>query len=571
LTDLVAIPGSLLAELRQDIIERRIRSGMERLDENIRLVEAVSPSTQGGAELVWRLAQWVDAGWRDIAIVQSAVGRFPKQARRRLSLHDYSALRMAEGMVAMSGENLDEAVGHFDAVLTLEPDLDDRELSAIANFWKARCQRKRGEYDAALSHTAVARTLATECGYERMAAVMRVLESWLFFQKGRHKEALKVLAETQAVLSATDDAVVLGNIQSTYGRIYRQEGRYDRAIEHFQCAIDEYRKVDTYHPNLARTLANMAYVERVVALEFRRKLEADLSRRKHRRSSPDQFGAARDDRPFLRGSVHVSEEAPPQAGLRDEFVRIRDDAFAHLDEAAAIYRVHPNYRGAGTVHLNRGLLHLDNGALDLAEEEAAAALALGEQKEDLILMARARLLQCMVENAKVEEGIDEDPRHHAQAALDHIRDAIEFARKTQNRRLLARVHTWHGLTLSNEFFCAHDAAMDAMNTASSFLDHAFHDTAWEDLRVLKTRVIKTQTIDETLLAWSQGAVGDRSFREIAEQFAEIIIPKVWEIEGRKIARVATRLSVSPKKVRRALKRAGLLRPGSRADAAFASD
>jgi len=75
-------------------------------------------------------------------------------------------------------------------------------------------------------------------------------------------------------------------------------------------------------------------------------------------------------------------------------------------------------------------------------------------------------------------------------------------------------------------------------------------------------------VDETLLAWSQGAVGTRTFREISEQFAEILIPKVWEIEGRRIARVAARLSISPKKVRRALSRAGLLKrePGKSATA-----
>jgi hypothetical protein len=43
---------------------------------------------------------------------------------------------------------------------------------------------------------------------------------------------------------------------------------------------------------------------------------------------------------------------------------------------------------------------------------------------------------------------------------------------------------------------------------------------------------------------------------LTEQFAEIVIPKVWEKEDRKVARVAKRLSVSPKKVRRILARAG---------------
>ena len=52
-------------------------------------------------------------------------------------------------------------------------------------------------------------------------------------------------------------------------------------------------------------------------------------------------------------------------------------------------------------------------------------------------------------------------------------------------------------------------------------------------------------MDDTLRAWSQGATGDRTFREISEDFAAFLIPKIWEAEGRKIARVASRLAISP--------------------------
>jgi tetratricopeptide (TPR) repeat protein len=531
----------LLGGLRQDIIERRIRSGLDRLETHLDLIERLDPASEHAPQLIWRLAQWVDVGFRCPDLVEAQLARLPKHVRCALPLRDYAAIRMAEGLAAMSHEDADEAIAHFDAVLAFQRDLVDSELLAIANFWKARSQRKKGEYEGALAHTVRARDLALGCGFERMAAVMRVLESWLCFQKGKHKEALKILGETEAVLAETDDAVVLGNIQSTYGRIYRQEGRYDQAIRHFNNAICYYRNRDDKHPHLARTLANMAYVERLVALDLRRKIDSDLARRRH--------------------PAHRSGTVPeqPQVSYREQFNTLRDAAFSHLDEAASIYRVHPNHRGEGTVHLNRGLLHLDNGALDLAEEEAISAFALGEQKEDAILMSRARILQCMVENGKLEEGIEEDPRRHAQSALEYIRDAIQLAKTTQNRRLLARVHTWHGLTLSNEFFADHAAAGEAMNMASTYLDHGFHDTAWEDLRALKTRVTGSQSVDETLLAWSQGQVGNRTFRQISDEFAEIIIPRVWEIEGRKIARVATRLSISPKKVRRALTRAGLIR------------
>ena len=464
----------------------------------------------------------------------------PRSVRSGLPLCDYAVVRMAQGMVAMAREEPEAAIAHFDAVLLFENDLDDKEAVVIANYWKARCQRKSGEYDGALRHAVRGRELALECGFERVAAVIRVLESWLCFQKSKHKEALRILAEAETALSGADDPVVLGNIRSTYGRIYRKEGRFDRAIEYFASAIAEYRKLDPQHPHLARTLANMAFVKRLVALELRRKIDADLARRKLPEARPP----------------HSSP--PSSTAHREQLTRICAEALGHLDEAAAVCAIHPNHRSEGTVHLNRGLLHLDGGALDLAEEEAQSAFALGEEKKDSILMARARILQCMVENAKLDEGIDENPRRHAQTALDYIRDAIEFAQGTQNRHLLARVYTWHGLTLSNDFFRLEEPATEAMNIARGYLDHGYHDTAWEDLQTLRTRLAKAQSVDSTLRAWSEGVVGNTTFKAMSEQFAEIVIPKVWEREGRKIARVAARLGISPKKVRRALSRAGLL-------------
>ena len=83
------------------------------------------------------------------------------------------------------------------------------------------------------------------------------------------------------------------------------------------------------------------------------------------------------------------------------------------------------------------------------------------------------------------------------------------------------------------------------------------DHIWEDLQILKNRVVRGGKMDATLQAWSQGVVGERSFNQLTEDFADLIIPKVWEHEGRKVARVARRLAVSPKKVRRVLARLGL--------------
>ena len=64
-----------------------------------------------------------------------------------------------------------------------------------------------------------------------------------------------------------------------------------------------------------------------------------------------------------------------------------------------------------------------------------------------------------------------------------------------------------------------------------------------------------------LRGWSEGMLGNKTFQQITEEFAEIVIPKVWMREGRKISRVAARLSISPKKIRRILRNSGSIGRG----------
>jgi hypothetical protein len=71
--------------------------------------------------------------------------------------------------------------------------------------------------------------------------------------------------------------------------------------------------------------------------------------------------------------------------------------------------------------------------------------------------------------------------------------------------------------------------------------------------------MKATGVDEMLRAWSEGITGDKTFQEVTEEFAELVIPKVWMREGRNVSRVVERLSISPKKVRRILANVGLLK------------
>jgi len=134
---------------------------------------------------------------------------------------------------------------------------------------------------------------------------------------------------------------------------------------------------------------------------------------------------------------------------------------------------------------------------------------------------------------------------------------VEFARHTQNRRLQARAHIAHGLVLANDFFDDAHGASESCDRAAALVKPEGQDYVWEDLQALRRKLLKASRVDSVLRQWSQGIVGEKTFQQITEEFAGIVIPKVWNREGRKVSRVAARLSISPKKVRRILSQSGL--------------
>ncbi len=540
-TPVTKITDSFLAQLRDDLVSRRIGSGIDWLQRHRHLLTALDPAQKNAAPFLGFLAQWVDIGFDQPRLVKDLLSRFPQTSRAALPLNDYLHLRMAEGLVAMAEENSEGAIRHLETVLSFEDEIQDKELVAIAHFWIARCQRKVGRYDSALKYIVKGKELAHQLQYPKMAAVGQVLESWLMFQEGKPAEAKRILKEAEAALAETDDFVTRGNIQSAYGRIGRRQGRYDQALQHFARSIEEFRKRNPQHRNLARALANIAFVKRLIAMHLGKRIDREVARRGKMAARSATSGAT----PKMRERAHLE--------------RLRTEALAHLAQAEEIYARYNDHRGLGTVHVDRGLLCLDGGDLDAAASEGAAAFKLGEDKKDFILEARARILQAAVENTKFEEQIEErsDLSHRATVALDFAREAVEFAKHTQNRRLLARAHITQGMVLANEFFGDPHGAGECCDRAAALLKPEGQDYVWEDLQALRHKLMHGGRVDSVLRQWSQGIVGDKTFQQITEEFAGIVIPKVWKREGRKVSRVAARLSISPKKVRRILAKSGL--------------
>jgi tetratricopeptide (TPR) repeat protein len=544
------IEESLLLELQAHVAAREIERGLACIAAHKEIIAGIDPAQPNAARLLVLLAIWSDIGFAASLSVKELLARFDSRSRSRLPISDFICLRMAQGMAAMAEEAMDTAIPHFDFVLSLPEELNNQFLLAIAYYWKGRCLRRRGDYDEALIYTRQGKDLALELSHPRMAGVMQVLESWLLFQQGKWKEAVRLSEAAETALRQTDDYVTLGNIQSFYGRMARREGRFDQAIDLFSSAIEHYRKRDPRHPNLARSLANMALAKRGIALQLQRRVDLDAQRQRKTSSR-----AATGSSPRPAGLTARTDH-------RRRVTQLRREALEHLEAAREIYRQRPTHHGLGTVYINAAYIHLDSGDFQRAEEESASAYQLAAEKHDYILMGRARILQCMVENAKVEEGIGggTDPGSHARRALDFSQEAVELAKHTQHHVLLATAHLWQGLTQCNSFFDNEEAARECYDLARAACGAAQPDSIWQDLQTLRARIVRKGSVDPALKAWSQGAVGEKSFRQISEEFAEIVIARVWEREGRKVSRVASRLSISPKKVRRILARVGRRKP-----------
>ena len=551
------IDADFLRQLQQHVATREIERGIACLQSQPELIAQLNPSQKNAAQLLAHLTIWTDIGYSGPPLNQ--ILKVFKDAGpdllSQLPIVDYICLRIAEGMTAMADEAMESAISHFDFVLSLGEELNNPFLLSIVHFWKGRCLRRRGDYDEALIYTAKGRDLAVALGHERMAAVMQVLEGWLLFQQGKWKDAVRISQAAERVLADTDDYVTLGNIQSFYGRMARREGRFDEAIKFFENAICHYRKRDPQHPNLARSLANMALAKRGIALQLQKTIDRDAERRR-------KGFASKQAKPGATSDYESADQDSHKHAYRGQVAQLRREALEHLDAARVIYQRRPSHHGVGTVYLNAAYIHLDSGDFQRAEKEAASAFQVAEEKQDYILMCRARILQCMIENGKVEEEIGgaTDPGSHARRALEFSQQAIDLAKHTQHHLLLANAHLWQGLTQCNSFFEDPEAARKSYDLARVSCGANPPDNIWQDLQTLSAKIVRKGGIDTVLKAWSQGAVGDKTFQQISEEFAEIVIARVWEREGRKVSRVAARLSISPKKVRRILARVGRRKP-----------
>src|SRR5689334_9639756 len=111
------ISDTLLSRLKGDLVSRHIGNGIDSLENQRALITALDPSHKNAAAFLGQLTEWVDIGFDKPSLVKELLSRFPQSLRAGLPVSDYLHLRMAEGLVAMSEENFENAICHFETVL----------------------------------------------------------------------------------------------------------------------------------------------------------------------------------------------------------------------------------------------------------------------------------------------------------------------------------------------------------------------------------------------------------------------------------------------------------------------
>jgi tetratricopeptide (TPR) repeat protein len=526
---------SNLDQLSEAFAHRRIADGYALLTQILHPMRKQTGGDPPSTDLLLLLALWLDIGFDDDRLLDELLSRFTPSFRRNMPLPCYLELRLVEAWRAMVHEDDDIAIRLLEFVLIAQEEFCNLRTSLIAHYFKARAHRKKGEYEKAFEDTLEARRRAQELKLETFEAVIQIQEAWLLFQKGKTKEALHAFEEVEQHLRSTDDHLALANIESARGRIVRRSGEYHQALKHYERAIALYRAHYPHHRNLARTLINAAYVKRLLALQLRKHIDTKSANGTKKRHAGD-------------------------GGQHTRYARICHEALNDLEQAGEIYSLHDHPSGTGSVLVNAGYVHLDQGNVDRAAAKSLKAYELAHGKNDHILMARARILESAVENIRVEEqlGEEDDLAVHANAAKVYAEEAVALAAQTQNRRLIAGAWIARGIAAANDFFQDWEEARQCAARAAALLSSEDRDHLWEDLLTLKARILQTYGVDGTLRAWSEGMVGDKTFQQVQEEFAELVIPKVWMREGKNISRVVERLSVSPKKIRRILRNTGHL-------------
>ena len=217
-------------------------------------------------------------------------------------------------------------------------------------------------------------------------------------------DAERLFDEVEDILSgcAEDHLIDLGNLCLFRFRIARRRGQYDEAEKRLKQGLAFYQQCTPPHRNIARVYTHLALIYRLKA----RALEG--------------------------------EKKTPK--IDEEILQYREQALACLQNAEEIYQGDPvrNHQGLGKVWSTRAGVFFDSWDLKNAEEEVGRAFRLAQEKNDNLVMARARIIQCRIALRENKLTL---------RTLELAENAVRYAAATEYPRLQARAWVMQGMAL----------------------------------------------------------------------------------------------------------------------------
>jgi tetratricopeptide (TPR) repeat protein len=508
------LEGAVL-RLSRAIKLRRVFLAKQIVDEWIDQLDTL-PLSHNAVRFTALCAWAIDLYGPYIERVEKAVLRFKQISLRELTLSDLASLNMAEGLVKYCREEYADAMALLEQVRADADRVGEAELGTVSRYYLGRTQFKLTNYEIALEYIGDAIRRELDAGNQVRAASMELDAAWLNFLLGEVKEAQARLTNARTILTGQPRAFIdEGNALSFQGRLYREDGQYEKALECYFEAIKTYGGYDPSYRNVARCRRNIAVIYRIMA--------RDLSREK------------------------VLQDVRPQIAARVE--ELRGKAFTELKQALEIYRFDPKryHHGLGIVHITLALLHFDAVELDQAAEEAQHAYDYGRAKGDNIVMAEARVIQAGIA-LEGYKGIV-----NAKRALRLANEAIQLGEQTErHRRLLARAYICKGHALLEPPYANPSSARQCYEEAKTYLVPEDKDYLRDSLDSLEAEINLKGHNSSLDIHLNEGDVRGRSLNEITERVEEQILRYIYECCGKSIPKAAAELKTGARKVRNAV-------------------
>jgi tetratricopeptide (TPR) repeat protein len=409
-------------------------------DELIRLIEKslgkdLDPVQEHGPKLLRLITQWVDMSSSGFELggeakeskavvytltqLDKTLRSLSLSAQAELPLVSVAELRFAQGMVALHGERIAEAIRFFSLIVAHAEELqeDHQRLLAAAYECYSRALARAGRYPEA--RQAVERALAllramreTSRGLE---ASFELTQAWSLFQEGRLEEALGVAKHARYFFEDRNDGLRLGVAFWTSSRILKRLGDYVLAEKELLKADELFTAVEATAAR-GRVLVRLAFLQHLIICK-------------------EQGGCDSLDYRLKRG---------------EQF----------LNQAYGVLRKHDLPETWASYHRTKAYLRLDaanlgapvRGSLEEAERAAAEALRIGEKVGSPLLAARAWIVDAEIAYAHLSSGklSSYETSDYVERMVSSAERALSRARQIQNRRVLAKAWIWAGIAVMQQ-------------------------------------------------------------------------------------------------------------------------